>query len=124
MARETESAPATRDGIATPMFGGNAPSPLDIQRSANARGEQRHDMTGSELADINVLPDSARMANNEMVGIHNNGYLVKKGIPFGANAMLQSLPPGMDIEDQENADIRVQPMKTYSGGTGFGDGWS
>lgn len=33
---------------------------------------------------------------------------VRKGNPAGNGVMFNSLPPGMDIEDQENADIRQQ----------------
>ena len=72
-----------------------------------------------------MVPTSAKMAGNEMVGIKDDGYLVKKDIPYGNSAHFLSLPPGMDIEDQENADIRVMPMRTYSGGISFpNDGWS
>ena len=49
-------------------------------------------------------------------GAENTGWMsdksarVKKGIPHGeAGVMLNSLPPGMDIDDQELADIRQQP---------------
>lgn len=49
-------------------------------------------------------------------GIENTGWAsdksarVKKGTPnSGAEVMLTSLPPGMDIDDQEEADIRHQP---------------
>jgi len=42
---------------------------------------------------------------------------VKKGTPNqGEGAMLNSLPPGMDIDDQELADIRHQGI-TMSGAT-------
>lgn len=41
---------------------------------------------------------------------------VKKGTPAGLGAMFNSLPPGMDIDDQEQADIRQQP-ETMSGTT-------
>jgi hypothetical protein len=44
---------------------------------------------------------------------------------YGVNAMYNSLPPGMDIEDQEVADIRKEEMVTYSGGVSYpGDGWT
>jgi hypothetical protein len=82
-------------------------------------------MKGQEVADVNVLPESAMMAGNEMVGVKDNGYLVKKGLEFGVNAFYNSLPPGMDIEDQELTDQREIQMVVYEGGLGFpGDGWT
>jgi hypothetical protein len=107
----------------TAVFGGEAPKSMDVVKSANARSKKRHEVGGSNFADIDVLPNSSKMDGNEMVGIKDAGYLVKKGTPFGVEAFFNSLPPGMDITDQELADIRVEPMKTYSGGLGFGDGW-
>ena len=69
-----------------------------------------------------LFPGSGHMAGNEMVGIDNAGYIDKKGAPLGA--MLNELPPGMDIEKQKDSDIRALPLKTYGGGVGFpGDGW-
>jgi hypothetical protein len=120
-----ESPQAARDGIATKVSGGNAPSKEDIVKSANARGGKRHEMKAESYADEKVLPGSAHMAGNEMVGIKDSGYLTKKGlVEGGANVMLHSLPPGMDIEDQENADIRKMPFKTITGLGYPGDGWT
>ena len=113
------------DQIGTQIVGGMAPSAEDVIRSANARGSKRHEMKGQEVADVNVLPESAMMAGNEMVGVKDNGYLVKKGLEFGVNAFYNSLPPGMDIEDQELTDQREIQMVVYEGGLGFpGDGWT
>jgi hypothetical protein len=65
------------------------------------------------------------MVRNEMVGVKQNGYLVKKNLEFGVNAFYNTLPPGMDIEDQELNDIREMKMVAYEGGLGFpGDGWT
>jgi hypothetical protein len=81
-------------------------------------------MKGQHVADVGVLPDSAEMVHNEMVGVRNSGYLVKKGLEYGVNAFYNSLPPGMDIEDQENSDIRKMELYAYEGGVGYpGDGW-
>lgn len=123
--KQTESPQATKDGLATAILGGDAPKSQDVARSANARSTKRHEMKGQEYADTNVLPTSAKMAGDEMVGIKDEGYLVKKSTPHGVSAHFNTLPPGMDIEDQENADIRVMPMRTYSGGLSFPtDGWT
>ena len=120
-----ETPQITPDQIGTQMYGGMAPSKEDVVRSANARGSKRHEMKGEDVADVNVLPDSAMMAGNEMVGVKDNGYLVKKGLEFGVNAFYNSLPPGMDIEDQEITDQREMQMVVYEGGVSFpGDGWT
>lgn len=123
--KQWESPQITPDQLATPVSGGEAPSNMDIVKSANARGGMRHDMKGQGLADVGVLPDSDRMVGNERVGIHNHDYLVKKNLEYGADVHYNSLPPGMDIEDQENVDIRQMEMKAYKGGLGYpGDGWT
>lgn len=120
-----ESPQVARGGSSTPVKGGMAPSSHDVVASANARSERRHEMKGQPLlADVDVLPDSAHLAGNEMVGIKDSGYLVKKDIPYGVSANFNSLPPGMDIEDQENADIRKMPMKTVTALGYPGDGWT
>jgi hypothetical protein len=110
--------------LRTPVYGGKAPSKENIIKSANARGGQRHDMKGQALADVGVLPDSARMKGNEMVGIKNHDYLVKKKLEYGPDVFYNSLPPGMDIEDQEICDIRRMEMKTITSMGYPGDGWA
>ena len=124
-AKQYETPQVTPNNSATTFYGGDAPTAADIQKSANARGGKRHEMKRQALADEEVLPDSAEMVGNERVGIQDNGYLVKKQLEYGPSAMYNSLPPGMDIEDQENADIRKEDMVIYSGGLGYpGDGWT
>jgi hypothetical protein len=110
--------------LRTKVYGGRAPSKEDIVKSANARGGERHDMKGQSLADVGVLPDSDKLVNNELVGIKNHGYLVKKNLEFGPDVFYNSLPPGMDIEDQENCDIRAMEMKTVTSMGYPGDGWA
>lgn len=116
-----ESPQAAANGIATPMKGGAAPSKADVVRSANARAQTRHEMKGQRYADEKVLPSSGG-ESLEKSGIEDTGYLVKKGLKFGVNAFYNTLPPGMDIEDQELADIREMPTKDLVDHTGF-DGW-
>jgi hypothetical protein len=119
-----ETPQVTPDQLATEMYGGQAPTHVDIIRSANARAQKRHEMKRQALADIEVLPDSAEVAGNELIGVRNSGYLAKKGLEFGVNAMTFSLPPGMDIEDQEISDIREMQLVVYDRGISFpGDGW-
>lgn len=120
-----ESDQVVPDGIATEVMGGERPTNMQVVKSANARSGKAHNMKDKQVADVGVLPDSDKMVGDERVGIHNHDYLVKKGIPYGVSAHFNSLPPGMDIEDQENNDIRKMPMKAYVGGLGYpGDGWT
>jgi len=120
-----ETPQITPDQLSTETFGGMAPSAVDVVKSANARAQKRHEMKRGDLADQGVLPDSAEVLGNEMVGIRNDGYLAKKGLEFGVNALYNTLPPGMDIEDQENADIREMQLVVFDQGIGYpGDGWA
>lgn len=118
---EYESPQVTKTRLATKVYGGDAPSEADVIKSANAKGGKRHELKGQMMADENVLPNSGGESVDK-TGIHNNGYLAKKGTPFGVNAFFNTLPPGMDIEDQEIGDIREQPMHDLVDHTGF-DGW-
>ena len=123
--KQWETRQITTKQLATPIKGGMEPSNEDIVESANARAQKRHEVKRQPLADMEVLPDSTEMRGNEMVGIRDAGYLVKKNLEYGINAFYNTLPPGMDIEDQENCDIRAMEIVTYSGGMSFpGDGWT
>jgi hypothetical protein len=123
--KQWETPQVTTQQSATEFHGGMAPSKEDIIKSANARAQKRHEVKNQQLADLEVLPDSAELLGNERVGIENKGYIAKKNLEFGANAMYNSLPPGMDIEDQENCDIRKMDLRIYEGGMSYpGDSWS
>lgn len=106
----------------TAMMGDKRPSKEAVVKAANARSKVRHETGGDKYADINVLPKSGGETLDKS-GVNDNGYLVKKGTPYGVDAFFNSLPPGSDITDQEVADIRVEEMKTWTGGLSFpGDG--
>lgn len=123
MARMYESSQAAPDEMSTSKRGGSAPSKEDVVKSANARGGKRHEVKGDQYADMGVLPSSGGESLDKS-GVHNQGYLVKKGTPFGVNAFFNSLPPGMDIEDQELTDQRKMEMKTVTNLGYPGDGWT
>lgn len=125
MAKMYESPQTAKDGLGTKVAGGEMPTEKDVIKSANARGGKRHDMKGGDpYADMNVLPKSGGETLDKS-GINDTGYLVKKGLKYGNTAFYNTLPPGMDIEDQENIDSRDQTFKTYSGGISYpGDGWT
>jgi len=76
----------------------------------------------SSLPDVGTLPSSGG-ETLDRDGIKDSGYLDKKGTPSGERAMFNALPPGTNIEDQAVADIREQPMKSWTGGQSYpGDG--
>jgi hypothetical protein len=122
--KQWESPQIVAAQLRTPMKGGKMPSSQDVVKSANARGAMRHEMKGDNVADVKNIANSSKMVGNEMVGVKNEGYLVKKNLEFGVNAFYNSLPPGMDIEDQENCDIRKMETKTVTAMGYPGDGWS
>lgn len=57
-------------------------------------------------------------------GFVTSGYITKKGASSGEDAKFNVMPPGEDIEDQPDADIRPMPMKkiTPLGYPGSGQG--
>jgi hypothetical protein len=123
--KQWETPQITPEQLATELHGGMAPDKSDVIRSANARAQKRHEVKNQHLADEEVLPDSSEVVGDERVGIRDRGYLVKKNLEFGVNAFYNSLPPGMDIEDQEVVDIREMQLVVYDQGLGFpGDGWT
>jgi hypothetical protein len=122
MGKMYESPQETKSNHTTEQLGGSAPGMDAVIKSANARSEKRHDTSGDQVADVNVLPSSGG-GSLDKAGIKNNGYLVKKGLPFGVTAFYNSLPPGMNIVDQELSDIREMEMKTVVGLSYPGDGW-
>lgn len=76
------------------------------------------------MAEENVLPSSNGKVLDK-AGVKDSGYLTKKGTPSGMEAKFNRLPPGMNIEDQEVKDIRMQELKNWSGGLSYpGDGWT
>jgi hypothetical protein len=77
------------------------------------------------IKDEGVLPKSGGQTLDK-AGINDSGFITKKGTPEGLDARFNYLPPGMNIEDQQNADIRDDgKVKIWSGGLSYpGDGWS
>ncbi len=87
-----------------------------VMSAANGRSRK------SGMPDEGVLPKSS-MKPVEWTGIKDTGYLDKKGTPSGVTAMFNTLPPGMNIDDQELTDQREMPMKTITRMGYPGDGW-
>lgn len=62
-------------------------------------------------------------------GFQTNGYHVKKGTPYAIGAqigtILNTMPPGMFIDNQQIVDIRAEPFKQLVETSGYpGDGWT
>ena len=75
----------------------------------------------TKMPDVGNLPNTKHMAGGEEVGVQAGGYLDKKGSSGGGQML--PLPPGMDIENQPDADINAMPMKTVTSLGYPGDGW-
>jgi hypothetical protein len=67
--------------------------------------------------------DSKTNDIGEYSGFETEGYIVKKGMGYGENLKLNYLPPGMDITNQENCDMRDMPYKEITDLSYPGDGW-
>ena len=59
----------------------------------------------------------------ESSGFITDGYVDKQGTPYGEAAKFNFLPPGMDISNQENAEINQMPMRILVAESYPGDGW-
>lgn len=116
-----ESPQAASDGMATPM---GADSESGVKSAANARSAKRHAVKSPSDSEADSLfPGAGSGEVLDRAGVSNGGYIVKKNTPYGVGAMFNTLPPGMDIEDQEIADIREMPYKEVTGKSYPGDGW-
>ena len=60
----------------------------------------------------------------ELSGFITDGYLDKQDTPYGEAAKFNFLPPGMDISNQENAEIHDMPMRKLTEESYPGDGWT
>lgn len=123
MSRKNVAAQVARDGLSTPMKGGSMPDKHDIIESANARAQKRHAMKSpSDNEADSLFPGAGDGECLDKAGVSNSGYITKKGTPYGVEAMFNTLPPGMDIEDQETTDIRKMPYREIVGKSYPGDG--
>lgn len=98
-----------------------------------AKGKDTGQMTEEVSAPFAEVMTDVPSAISGLAGTHNDigeksgfettGYLDKKGTPYGENAKLNFLPPGMEIENQENKDIRKMPYTKVTEESYPGDGW-
>ena len=59
----------------------------------------------------------------ERSGFITDGYLDKGNTPYGEDAKFNYLPPGMDISNQEMAEIHDMPLRKLVAESYPGDGW-
>lgn len=59
----------------------------------------------------------------ESSGFIVDGYLDKQGTPYGEAAKFNFLPPGMDINNQANAEIHDMPLRKLTDESYPEDGW-
>lgn len=93
-------------------------------------GQMRGNAQADKFADPSneVTPGVGGMSSlhddiGEKSGFQSDGYLVKKGTPYGEAAKLNMMPPGMDISNQDVCDIREMTLKKVISESYPGDGW-
>ena len=120
---KTESADSTR-------------APKTANYRTQGKGENSGQMRGNAQMDKFADPMNAgvvapiggmdRLYNDigEMSGFITDGYLDKQDTPYGEAAKFNFLPPGMDISNQENAEIHTMKLVRLTAESYPGDGWS
>lgn len=114
-----ESPQTAKDGLSTGEFGGKSPGAREVIKSANARSTMRHAVKSPSDNEADSLFPASGGASVDKDGINNHDYITKKGLHYGVQAFYNTLPPGQDIDDQENIDVRRMEMRTYQGGVSF-----
>lgn len=123
----TDNQPGPAGSTLTPKMPG-----IGVQPGKNAgqmKGNAQMDSFGETLTS-NGMPgrigglDGLHNDIGEMSGFATSGYLDKQNTPFGEAAKFNFLPPGMDISNQENAEIHSMPMRILVAESYPGDGWT
>jgi len=104
------------------------PSGKGAMSAGQMTGNAQPDKFGNPMQEIDPgISNMGSLKNDigEMSGFQNDAsaYLVKKGTPYGEAAKFNFLPPGMDISNQENVDIRNMELKKVVDTSYPGDGW-
>jgi len=106
-----------------PMPGLNKRDAGEVQGNAQPGDEFAQPReTRADYGDIKGM-ESLYDDIGEKSGFQTEGYIVKKGTPYGEAAKFNFLPPGMDITNQENTDQRQMPLKKVTEESYAGDGW-
>ena len=102
---------------------GNMPGSYEGQMKGNAQ----MDKFGAPMQELaSPISGIGGLHNDigEMSGFATDGYLDKQHMPYGEAAKFNFLPPGMDISNQENAEIHDMPMRVLVAESYPGDGWT
>ena len=100
----------------------NRPGTYDGQIKGNSQPDKYAEPLSDHPAGIRGM-DSLMDDIGEKSGFLTYGYIDKGATPYGEAAKFNFLPPGMDISNQENAEIHEMPLKLVTE-TGYGDGWN
>ncbi len=104
----------------------NLPSVKSPRNEGQMKGNAQMDKFADprEAYPPNIIGmESLRDDIGEKSGFQTDGYINKKGTPYGESAKFNMLPPGMDITNQENCDIRNMELMTLTDVSYPGDGW-
>lgn len=101
----------------------NKPGMYDGQMASPAREEFAEPMNKGVVGKIEGGIAHTHDDIGEKSGFINDGYTDKNGTPFGEAAKFNFLPPGMDISNQENAEINNMPLKKLTDESYPDDGW-
>jgi hypothetical protein len=101
----------------------NSPGQNDGQMRGNAQPDKfadpMNDGVSAAIRGLEGLHDDI----GEKSGFITDGYIDKGGTPYGEAAKFNFLPPGMDISNQENAEIHDMPLRKITEESYPGDGW-
>lgn len=119
-------------GVKAPVAGNVGPSRTAVV--PNQPGARAGQMSGKGQPFGEPMNDGAPAAIKGLSGTHNDigemsgfitdGYLDKQRTPYGEAAKFNFLPPGMEIDNQENAEINMMPLRILVAESYPGDGWS
>lgn len=106
----------------------NLPSGKSAKDAGQMKGNAQADKFATPMEGVPTGIDGLNSLHDdigEKSGFQGDtsAYIVKKGTPYGEAAKFNFLPPGMDISNQENKDIRPMQLKTVTGTSFPGDGW-
>jgi hypothetical protein len=101
----------------------NRPAINDGQMKGNAQRDKfadpLNDGPPAKIGGLEGLYDDI----GERSGFVVDGYLDKGGTAYGEAAKFNFLPPGMDISNQENAEINEMKLYKVTEESYPGDGW-
>jgi len=110
---------APRKGINYPNHPGKYEGQLSKNRQSFAEPMNGGSGVVAPISSIGGLHNDI----GEQSGFITDGYIDKGGTPYGEDAKFNFLPPGMDISNQENAEIHDMPMRKLTHESYPGDGW-